>query len=236
MKGTMKATPKEKLTIKVMGSSTISSLYREFLAQVYPEAIIEYLVFDASDEKKEVHLLLFTGGADVTPEMYGERKGSHTHVNAQRDDLEIKMVNKYSKKPKLGVCRGAQFLTVRAGGTLIQHVEGHNTGVHPIQTHEFAPEGHFISYPMSSSHHQMMFPDRISNKESYKLLAWSKFFNSNTYLNGDGNEIILPDDFLEPEIVHYPGINALAIQGHPEYPGVDQKTVNFCAKLIKKYL
>jgi hypothetical protein len=88
---------------------------------------------------------------------------------------------------------------------------------------------------MSSTHHQMMYPYNMP-KTAFELVAWSEYFLSDTYLNGGNEEMELPEEFLEPEIVYYPNRKALAIQGHPEYPGVEENTLTFCKKLIFNYL
>ncbi len=155
-------------------------------------------------------------------------------INNKRDIIEQAMCNRYSHIPKLGICRGAQFLTVLAGGKLIQHVNGHDN-THKIQTSFNMPEGHFKSYIMSSSHHQMMYPYNM-NENNFELIAWSEYYKSSTYLNGDDLEINLPFDFLEPEIVYYKYINALCIQGHPEYNNIPKETFEYIKNLINTYL
>lgn len=183
-----------------------------------------------------IDLLLFTGGSDVSPQMYGENQGKYTKVNAGRDALERALFNVFKgpKTPKLGICRGSQLLTVLNGGKLIQHVEGHGQP-HLIHSAYSLPEGHYREYLMSSTHHQMMYPYNLT-KDRYKLIAWSKHFLSNVYLNGTNESVELDDEFLEPEIVYYPNTNCLAIQGHPEYEGVPTETLSFVKKLVKKLL
>src|SRR5690606_5736000 len=72
-------------------------------------------------------MLVFTGGHDVDPALYGEPVGEYTSCNKKRDILESTIYSCYRNFPKIGVCRGAQFLTVMNGGGLIQHVNNHTT-------------------------------------------------------------------------------------------------------------
>ena len=76
-----------------------------------------------------------------------------------------------------------------SGGKLIQHVTGHNT------THNIEFVSHFrnLELPITSSHHQMMFPYNM-NSENYKIIAQSSYFKSNTYLDGNDKEIELPKE------------------------------------------
>lgn len=171
-------------------------------------------------------LIIFTGGADVNPRYYAENLGKFTSCNTERDDVDFEVAQTFRSIPKLGICRGSQFLTVQAGGKLIQHVTGH-TQSHPITTRR----GN--EYKMTSTHHQMCYPYDING---YKLLAWSTRYRSATYLDGNNKEIELPGNFLEPEIMYYPNTNALAIQGHPEFGNCPKETSEFCIKLVEKLL
>lgn len=154
-------------------------------------------------------LFLFAGGEDVHPYLYGELRGKRTQSNPLRDVHETWAFNfaKKNKIPMLGICRGSQFLTVMAGGTLLQHVDGHQ-GQHTT----FLSNGAVIT--VTSTHHQMMNPYVLKDSE-YKIIGIAKKTISQ-YIDGYNEVVPLPDNFPEPEIVYYPKINALAIQGHPE--------------------
>jgi hypothetical protein len=173
-------------------------------------------------------LIIFTGGEDVTPEYYKEKVGKYTSFNPNRDKIENVIFQKYHHIPKLGICRGAQILTVFNGGKLIQHVEGHS-GSHEVET-IFNKE-----IEVTSTHHQMMYPFNM-NELNYELIGWSKYYKSKVYLNGNDEQINKPKDFLEPEIVYYEGGNSLCIHGHPEYNHATKEFKDFTINLIKKYL
>ncbi|SES03256.1 putative glutamine amidotransferase [Lentzea xinjiangensis] len=73
--------------------------------------------------------LVIAGGADVDPAAYGaERHPMTGEPHRDRDDAEFALVEAALKLdlPVLGVCRGMQVLNVALGGTLHQHIEGHN--------------------------------------------------------------------------------------------------------------
>ncbi len=70
--------------------------------------------------------LLFTGGADIRPEKYGD---SEVHpqtygVDDLRDRFELKLLNDAVEQeiPFFCVCRGIQIMNVALGGTLIQDI------------------------------------------------------------------------------------------------------------------
>ena len=69
--------------------------------------------------------LLVAGGADVSPERYGEQP--HPRTTSWRDDRdawELALLDAAAAVdlPVLGVCRGMQVMAVHAGGSLTQHV------------------------------------------------------------------------------------------------------------------
>ena len=73
--------------------------------------------------------LVIAGGADIDPAAYGAEKHEQTgEPRRDRDDAEFALVEAALKLdlPVLGVCRGMQVLNVALGGTLHQHIEGHN--------------------------------------------------------------------------------------------------------------
>jgi putative glutamine amidotransferase len=69
--------------------------------------------------------LLFSGGSDLDPEMYGQETHAETNgVVAERDRAEIALLQAALERdmPVLAVCRGSQVLNVARGGDLVQHL------------------------------------------------------------------------------------------------------------------
>ena len=71
--------------------------------------------------------LLISGGADLHPERYGRPSRGSTTVEVDRDALEAEAwdVAQARGLPVLGICRGFEAINVFSGGTLLQHVDGH---------------------------------------------------------------------------------------------------------------
>ena len=66
---------------------------------------------------------LFTGGQDVEPSLYHQRKSENCGmINKERDQLERRFFERaYAlDKPMFGICRGIQMFNVLLGGTLYQ--------------------------------------------------------------------------------------------------------------------
>jgi putative glutamine amidotransferase len=72
---------------------------------------------------KDFDGILFAGGEDVDPALYGEeKKYASVHVNRARDEFERNLLDRAIDRrlPILGICRGAQMINVGFGGTLYQ--------------------------------------------------------------------------------------------------------------------
>ncbi|HEY3106752.1 MAG TPA: gamma-glutamyl-gamma-aminobutyrate hydrolase family protein [Gaiellaceae bacterium] len=69
--------------------------------------------------------LLFSGGSDLDPELYGQDAHAQTNdVVPERDRAEIALLEAALERdmPVLAVCRGSQVLNVVRGGDLVQHL------------------------------------------------------------------------------------------------------------------
>jgi putative glutamine amidotransferase len=69
--------------------------------------------------------LLFSGGSDLDPEIYGQEAHAATDgVVPERDRAEIALLEAALERdmPVLAVCRGSQVLNVARGGDLVQHL------------------------------------------------------------------------------------------------------------------
>jgi putative glutamine amidotransferase len=69
--------------------------------------------------------LVFSGGSDLDPELYGEEAHAETSgVVRERDDFELELMRAALERdlPLLAICRGSQVLNVALGGDLEQHV------------------------------------------------------------------------------------------------------------------
>lgn len=189
-------------------------------------------------ELKDYQLVVFTGGADVSPRVYGESwNHQRTQWDWERDIAEKYIFNlcMQYKIPQVGICRGAQFLCVMNHGTIIQDVTGHAiSGTHRVNTIHPHPDMRVL--PVTSTHHQMMCP-----MGSHQILAYAPGL-SNYYENGTEKDISPGfdkdenGDLMEPEVVWYPVRHSLAVQYHPEYMSEDTKGWKYFQYLLEEYV
>jgi putative glutamine amidotransferase len=111
--------------------------------------------------------LLLPGGWDVDPALYGEKPDAMVgDIDRELDETELTLFKDARQKqiPVLGICRGQQVINVAMGGTLLQHLEGHevraygrrhlahSASVDPASELGRAVEGREIQ--VNSLHHQ----------------------------------------------------------------------------------
>lgn len=185
--------------------------------------------FSITKNINECDLIFFTGGEDVSPQIYGEQNGQYTHFNERRDDKELQIFEDHPNKNKLGVCRGGQFLTVANGYKLVQHSS--HPSWHNISTYD----GQTLL--ASSTHHQqfLLNPNRNYRAREFDLIGWAENL-SGIHLNGKNKDYYFDIDYKEPEIVLFynDGNNSksLAIQMHVEFFDLDHPTVKYMQNLI----
>lgn len=170
-------------------------------------------------------LLILWGGEDISPSIYKQKSGRAyaPDTPSSRDLLEIDLVSHAIDMgiPILGICRGAQLLCALGGGTLYQHVENHVVGHHKLifQGKE---------YTTNSCHHQMMRPTA-----DMEVLAHSPVLSPRKWVE-DADPV--HDDSPEPEIVYFPKMKAIGVQGHPEWLSESHDLVKITKQLVKEKL
>ena len=158
------------------------------------------------NDPEKFDLVVFTGGEDVCPAMYGHTSPKNfCSYNVKRDIYEQQFYELALNNniPMTGICRGSQFLNAMAGGTLMHHISHHGVN-HMIET----IDGHIME--VTSTHHQMCVPAKHGH-----IMAWSSVKRSTVYY-GDKDEKV---DYFGKEVegIYYPKENIFAVQFHPEY-------------------
>lgn len=116
--------------------------------------------------------IVFSGGADVDPRLYGAERHPETDApQARRDAGELTLLKAALERdmPVLAVCRGFQLLNVLRGGDLVQHLPekvGHDVhkqvpgefAQHPVEVGEGSRLAAIVgaSAHVTSHHHQAL--------------------------------------------------------------------------------
>lgn len=175
---------------------------------------------------EQAQLVVFTGGADVTPSLYGDAAHPWTGNHSERDESEMKIFDycQAKKIPTVGICRGAQFLNVMSGGRMYQHVEKH-TRSHSI-TDLLTGETVYVS----STHHQMMMPSPEA-----LLVATAALGGEREWFDGVTPRKDVSDQDIE--VVYYKHTNSLCFQPHPEFDAAEYEGMKQYFKgLLSRFL
>lgn len=171
--------------------------------------------YELVTDYKKADAIVFTGGSDVSPALYDEPVDPRCgNPNVARDMNCVALYN-YAKANGikcLGICRGAQFITVMQGGKLKQHISGHEYGHHDLYFQDgdsLLEDGH--SLRSNSVHHQEMIPT-----DHIRVLAVS-----------DSVVEVTMDTFIDDD---------LCVQGHPEYEHTDHEFQQWYMKTVELLL
>ena len=177
--------------------------------------------WDVVNDIDKADLVQFTGGADVSPHLYGEAVHPSTGADGNRDDNEKSMflICQDLGIPMAGICRGGQFLNVMSGGSMWQHVNNHAIwGTHEVfdlWTNEL--------YQATSTHHQMM-------RASHDAVVVAVGQDISTFRTEMVGEVPTQHDVSgidDQEVLWYPKTRCLCFQPHPEYDEGEECRVHY---------
>jgi putative glutamine amidotransferase len=120
--------------------------------------------------------LVISGGADLDPALYGEAVDGSREIDAGRDAVDqlAFRVALDRSVPILGICRGMQAINAFSGGTLVQHLDGHESvpypggpaSQHPLRVTPGSRLSTIIGGQekllVNSYHHQAVTPERLA--------------------------------------------------------------------------
>jgi putative glutamine amidotransferase len=157
--------------------------------------------------------ILFTGGYDVDPHLYGSKpQPKDEGVDIGRDRLEIHLTSRLivSSKPFLGICRGCQLINVAMGGSLYQHLPEQLPGAIQHDNHDQPRDylAHSVTIDRGSTLAKVLASEQTLvnslHHQGVRQLA-----------SGLQATAISPDGLVEAfELPGHPF--ALAVQWHPE--------------------
>lgn len=173
-------------------------------------------------------LLVFTGGADISPHLYGDTSPKSiccADLERDREEMDLYKLARANSNKMVGICRGMQFLNVMDGGKMVHDLSLHGSGEHEVMTRDRSEP-----FTTNSYHHQMCIPQKDAH-----ILAWSNARLSKYYI-GDNDELI---DYKGPEVeaIYIPCKLSIGVQWHPEVSiGRDSRSKTWFKFLIKDFI
>ncbi len=160
------------------GGKHFYMLIDEYVDWVYRAGATPVLIPTLPDEAAIAEYLdmvdgmLFIGGHDYPPSMYGADPHPETSLARERAGFDLALMREALSRPipVMGICAGCQLLAIACGGKLIQHIEGHRKGIHDAIIEK---EGHFSnilgmkpgeSLQVNTYHHQAVDPAAPGNE------------------------------------------------------------------------
>jgi len=180
------------------------------------------------ENPKDYKLVLFTGGEDVNPLLYGHTSPRRVcNFNLNRDLREMRIYRTAIRHgiKMAGICRGTQFCHALAGGKLMHHLTFHDGGWHWMKT----VEGEAMA--VNSLHHQMVIPDSntiLLGSASYRK---NKHSSVALFFTGDGDKAVNYKG-PESEAIISKNTGFFGVQYHPER----LKRTEACFKFFERVL
>ena len=152
--------------------------------------------------------VVFAGGADLDPGLYGEESHPETTgLRPERDAAEVPLMKAALDRdvPLLGICRGMQVLSVVRGGSLVQHLP--DTVGH--ERHRPAPGTYGL-------HDVRLEPGSLAHRLLGDRVSVPSYHHQGLASPGDLSVTGWADDET-PEVVEDPSLRfALGVLWHPE--------------------
>lgn len=114
------------MKVGIVGRKKDTCRYESFLAAMN----IPYVTTLSIGDLSACQAVLFPGGGDINPELFGESNHGSRNIDTELDILQLHAFQ-YAlaqKLPILGICKGMQLINVALGGTLFQNLD--TAGLH----------------------------------------------------------------------------------------------------------
>jgi putative glutamine amidotransferase len=160
------------------------------------------------DAQERIHGVVVTGGHDIEPVLYSEPADVEANYDRERDALESRVIDEALKEglPLLGICRGAQLLNVRLGGSLFRELRTRRR--HTSNRRTIAPLKTLILEPHSG----------LAATLGAERVRINSLHNQAIDRVGTGLKVVGRDlDHIVQAIEHETRRYVVGVQWHPEF-------------------
>lgn len=114
------------MKIGIVGRKKDTYGYEQFLSSLKIPSVTSLSIGTLS----ACQALIFPGGGDITPKLFGEPNRGSLNMDTELDLLQLQIFDFACSLhiPMLGICKGMQLINVALGGTIIQHLP--SAGLH----------------------------------------------------------------------------------------------------------
>jgi len=173
---------------------------------------------------------LFTGGHDVNPELYGQKKTDYCEEICEiRDQMEAYIFREAvinQNKPALGICRGIQLFNVLLGGTLYQDIPAELPGA---VKHTKGPP-----YDVPAHNVRLLPESPLRKLIGKECLEVNSYHHQGINRLANGLEIMaLADDGLAEAVYMPDHAYVWAVQWHPEFSLKDETSKKIFSSFVR---
>lgn len=169
---------------------------------------------EARELTEAVDGILFAGGSDINPRLYGQEITGARGINTARDEHELRLMDCAYELllPTLAICRGMQLLNVHRGGTLHQDILSDVPGA-------MDHDGHAPQLGMDRLIHEI----HIDQKSKLAKILGSTAMRANSFhhqaVDTPGKNLVASawsDDGIVEAIESSDKAFVIGVQSHPE--------------------
>lgn len=177
--------------------------------------------------------LVLQGGADVSPEAYGESPIKEEWAGDRvRDAYEMELLHEFveADKPVLGICRGMQLINVAFGGSLYQDIPS-----------QFADPGSHQAEAYDRHSHGVCFTERGRFAHWFGPTRGGKVISiHHQCVRSLGRDMVVEatseEDGMVEAIRHTGHDFLVGVQWHPEFHMPGQNDLLDCTPLLEAFL
>lgn len=203
------------------------TIHQDYIAAIKTAGGCPVLIFPDQELPPFVDGILFTGGADIDPLLFGEEPLRECgEICPLRDAFELRLCAQALKAnlPLLGICRGMQVMNIAAGGSIFQD----------IVTQTDTPMKHDQQAPRSYATHSIRMEGNtlLSTLWEKEKITVNSVHHQAVSLLGKGFLLAAcSTDGIIEAIEHEDNAFALGVQWHPESMGTEDQEKLFAAFL-----